>query len=101
MERLSGVGYDFDKKFDEISKMKKKNEKEKNQLLVYLCYRHELHTRETSILAQLKCEKNFEKYSSNWKIWLSKELELIFFDRIGILAIHEISGGNTYVHLLK
>ena len=68
LERLSGVGYDFDKKFWKISKMKKQEEKEKNQLLVYLCYGHEFHTQGTSILAQLKCEKIIEKYFFSPKI---------------------------------
>ena len=68
LERLSGVGYDFDKKFWKLSKTKKQKEKEKNQLLVYLCYGGEVHTQGTSILAQLKCEKIIEKYFFSRKI---------------------------------
>ena len=48
--------------------MKKQEEKEKIQLLVYLCYGHEFHTQGTSILAQLKCEKIIEKYLFSPKI---------------------------------
>ena len=48
--------------------MKKQEEKEKIQLLVYLCYGHEFHTHGTSILAQLKCEKIIEKYFFSPKI---------------------------------
>ena len=45
--------------------MKMKNEEEKNQLLVELCYKYHFHMSEISILEDHYCEKIFEKYFVN------------------------------------
>ena len=42
-----------------------KNEEEKNQLLVELCYKYHFYMSETSILEDHHCEKIFEKYFVN------------------------------------
>ena len=48
--------------------MKIKNEEEKNQLLVELCYKYHFYTNESSILEDHHCEKTFKKYLFNQKI---------------------------------
>ena len=45
-----------------------KNEEEKNQLLVELCYNYHFHSDDSLILDHHDCEKNFQKYSINQKI---------------------------------
>ena len=50
-------------------KMKMKNEKEKNELLVELFYNHHFHISEFSIIEHYHREKIFEKYLFNLKIW--------------------------------
>ena len=63
---LSGISWN--KK--DWEKMKNENEKEeKNQLLVELCYNYHFHRSDSSILDHNHCEKNFQEYSINQKIW--------------------------------
>ena len=45
-----------------------KNEEEKNRLSVELCYNHQFHRSDSSILDHLRYEKFFQKYSFNRKI---------------------------------
>ena len=48
--------------------MKMKNEEEKNRLSVELCYNHQFHRSDSSILDHLRYENIFQKYSFNRKI---------------------------------
>ena len=48
--------------------MKNENEEEKNRLSVELCYNHQFHKSNSSILDHLRYEKFFQKYSFNRKI---------------------------------
>ena len=77
--KIIGMGYDCDKKFDEMSKMKKKNEKEKKSTSCLFVLWTWIHTRKTSILVQLTCEKIFEKYSLFRKILLKETNKVRFF----------------------
>ena len=64
---LSGI-LSNKKKMEKSRKMKMKNEEEKNQLLVELCYNYLFHRSYSLILDHHHCENIFQKYSINQKI---------------------------------
>ena len=61
-EKIILSGILSNKKIEKNWKMTMKNEEEKNQLLVELCYNYHFHSSDSLILDHLHCEEIFQKY---------------------------------------